>query len=110
MNEPATHVFELRVGADHPALPGHFPGRPIVPGVVLLDRVLSAAEQWLMRPLSVRSLQQSKFTHPLLPEQAATVSLALQRDELKFEIVRDEARLAQGVFKLAPAKLEGSSE
>lgn len=22
---------------DHPSLPGHFPGRPIVPGVVVLD-------------------------------------------------------------------------
>lgn len=110
MNEPATHVFELRFGADHPALPGHFPGRPIVPGVVLLDSVLGEAERWLARPLQVKSLQQSKFTHPLVPEQAATVSLALHGDELKFEIVRDEARLAQGVFKLAPAKLEGSGE
>ena len=110
MNEPATHVLELRVGADHPALPGHFPDRPIVPGVVLLERVLSAAEQWLTRPLRVKSLQQSKFTHPLLPEQAATVSLTLQGDELKFEIVRDDTRLAQGAFKLAPATIEGSGE
>ena len=30
---------------DHPSLPGHFPGHPVVPGVVLLDRVLQAIEQ-----------------------------------------------------------------
>lgn len=28
---------------DHPALPGHFPGRPILPGVVLLDAIARAA-------------------------------------------------------------------
>lgn len=110
MSESATHVFELRFGADHPALPGHFPGRPIVPGVVLLDSVLGAAERWLARPLQVKSLQQSKFTQPLLPQQTATIALTLHADELKFEIVRDEVRLAQGVFKLAAANREGSAE
>lgn len=110
MNEHATHVFELRIGADHPALPGHFPGRPIVPGVVLLERVLAGAERWLARPLHVASLQQSKFTRPLLPDEAAIVSLALQGDELKFEIVHEDARLAQGTFKLAPADSPGSDE
>src|SRR3546814_5615986 len=34
----------LVIGDDHPALPGHFPGRPIVPGVVIVDRVLDAIE------------------------------------------------------------------
>jgi 3-hydroxymyristoyl/3-hydroxydecanoyl-(acyl carrier protein) dehydratase len=110
MNEPSTHVFELRIGADHPALPGHFPGRPIVPGVVLLESVLIGAQRWLERSMRVKSLQQSKFMQPLLPEQAATVSLALQGEELRFEIVRDEARLAQGVFKLGPAENAGSVE
>ena len=32
------------IESDHPALPGHFPGRPVVPGVVVLDRVLAAIE------------------------------------------------------------------
>ncbi len=32
----------LTIAADHPAFAGHFPGRPIVPGVVLLDHSLRA--------------------------------------------------------------------
>ncbi len=29
----------VTIPADHPSLPGHFPGRPIVPAVVILDEV-----------------------------------------------------------------------
>ncbi len=35
----------LRIASDHPALAGHFPGRPIVPGAVLLDETLHALER-----------------------------------------------------------------
>jgi len=35
----------LCIAPDHPALAGHFPQQPIVPGVLLLDEVLHALEQ-----------------------------------------------------------------
>lgn len=39
------HSMTLRIAVDHPALAGHFPGSPIVPGVVLLDEALHAIER-----------------------------------------------------------------
>src|SRR3546814_11032678 len=62
------------IGDDHPALPGHFPGRPIVPGVVIVDRVLDAIEA-AHGPLGALRLPQVKFLRPLLPGQAALVEI-----------------------------------
>ena len=92
------HEADLLVASGHPALAGHFPGRPIVPGVVLLDLVLAEAERWLGRPVTVSALQQAKFTAPLLPEQQARLQLRVAGSELRFGIARDDATIAQGVF------------
>ncbi len=35
----------FRIPADHPALPGHFPGRPLVPGVLVLDAALALIDR-----------------------------------------------------------------
>lgn len=92
---------DLQIAANHPALPGHFPGAPLVPGVVLLDCVLQNAEQWLGRPLSLQSLPQAKFIAPLLPEQAAVLRLQLRGNELRFTIAAADATIAQGMLHLA---------
>jgi 3-hydroxyacyl-[acyl-carrier-protein] dehydratase len=83
-----THRASLRIAAEHPALPGHFPGRPIVPGVVLLDCVVNAAEAWLERTLVVGALRHAKFTSMLLPEETAALELQAAGQELRFTITR----------------------
>jgi 3-hydroxymyristoyl/3-hydroxydecanoyl-(acyl carrier protein) dehydratase len=37
--------LRLCFASDHPALAGHFPGHPIIPGVLLLDEALHALER-----------------------------------------------------------------
>jgi 3-hydroxyacyl-[acyl-carrier-protein] dehydratase len=102
----AVHTTSVRIEANHPALPGHFPGQPIVPGVVLLDRVLIEAERWLQRSVQPASLPNAKFTAPLLPEQDAELQLKLDGDELRFNLSRDGSSIAQGLFRIAGDRTE----
>ncbi len=56
------------VPGDHPSLPGHFPGNPIVPGAVVLDLALRT----LRIPPSAE-LKSVKFTGVLRPEEGCIV-------------------------------------
>lgn len=87
--------MQFRIPHDHPSLPGHFPGAPIVPGVVLLDHVIAAieAQQPLAAPLR---LPQVKFLQPLLPGETARVELEGAAPRWRFRILRADTLLASG--------------
>ena len=71
--------FEFQFGADDPTFAGHFPGRPILPGVFQLELTRVAAESVLKCSLSIREIRKAKFQRPILPEE--TVRLALKLSE-----------------------------
>ncbi|MBS0583465.1 MAG: hydroxymyristoyl-ACP dehydratase [Proteobacteria bacterium] len=85
----------FRIAADHPALPGHFPGRPVVPGVVVLDRVAAAIER--ASGARVAALPQVKFLAPLLPEQEAELCLEEKDKKIHFSVFHNGAMIASGV-------------
>ena len=97
--------FTLCVGPDHPSLPGHFPGQPVVPGVVILDQVAGHARGLLADGLRLRRIPQVKFLAPLLPGESATIELepdaALGR--VRFRVLRAGALLASGDLVFEPA-------
>jgi 3-hydroxyacyl-[acyl-carrier-protein] dehydratase len=86
------------IAASHGALPGHFPGRPVVPGVVLLDRVAAALERW--RGARIAGLPQVKFLRPLLPDQEAELTLEDDGKSIRFRIVHAQVAIANGSIEL----------
>ena len=93
----------IRFDAAHPALPGHFPGQPLVPGVLLLEQVALALRCW--RGLRLARVLDAKFMVPLLPDQSAQLELtdtAGSNSRIRFVIQRDGMTLARGTVEGVP--------
>jgi|SRR5690348_18383622 len=90
----------LCIDREHPALPGHFPGQPVVPGVMLLDWVAAALGRW--RGLRIAGLAQVKFLRPLLPEQDAALLLTDTGRSIQFSISHGAATIASGSLEAVP--------
>jgi 3-hydroxyacyl-[acyl-carrier-protein] dehydratase len=102
MNEAgadATIRVRFSIPDGHPSLPGHFPGQPVVPGVVLLDRVAAAIEDAGFRPL--RRLLAVKFLAPLLPGQTVDLVVVQVGARWRFRIDRDGTPILGGEGEVA---------
>ena len=96
------HESTLVFAADHPAFAGHFPGAPIVPGVLLLDAVIHATESALKQPII--GIASAKFLQPVGPDE--TVGLGVEggnNGRSRFEITRGTQRAAAGQLLMAGA-------
>lgn len=92
--------MQFVIASSHPCLPGHFPGSPLVPGVVVLDHVLAAIERE-HGPLGALRLPQVKFLAPLLPGVPATVSLDGAAPRWRFRVQAGEVLVASGEVAVA---------
>lgn len=108
MSTDANSNLTLYVDSAHPCLPGHFPGSPVVPGVVLLSEVLSDQQRRLPQ-LRVVGIKKLKFVRMLLPDQAFTVEFgATTANNLRFKCWQDGALLAEGNFAIEASEIRES--
>jgi len=65
----------VTIGADHPSLAGHFPGHPVVPGVVMLGEIMNAIREMVKEHIEFVGMPSVKFLSPLNPGEPLTISL-----------------------------------
>lgn len=87
------------VPPDHPAFAGHFPGHPILPGVVLLDAVIRHATASFARDPAALRLASAKFLSVVSPGETLAIALAEKANgSLQFAIHCGERPVASGTL------------
>jgi 3-hydroxyacyl-[acyl-carrier-protein] dehydratase len=97
-------TFEVHrtISADHPSLPGHFPDAPLVPGVLILDEVRAALQDW-QKQYELTAIRTVKFLQPLKPEQQFAICLSANNDdpsEINFCCRIDRRVIAEGQLEV----------
>jgi acyl-coenzyme A synthetase/AMP-(fatty) acid ligase len=88
-----------RVSPSHPALPFHFPGNPIVPGVWLLSLIEAAVRERFGPGFAVRGVPEASFRAVLRPDESFRIELdRLATDRVAFAVESEGARIADGTF------------
>ena len=95
--------LRFMIPQDHPSLPGHFPGRPIVPGVVVLDCALAALLR--ARPaVRLTGFDEVRFVAPVSPGAEVSVTCGEgAADRLSFACAVDGRTVLRGRARLGHA-------
>jgi 3-hydroxymyristoyl/3-hydroxydecanoyl-(acyl carrier protein) dehydratase len=85
------------VPLDHPAFAGHFPGTPILPGVVLLDVALQIIADTRGIALDLCEISSAKFLSPANPGDELVIQHSLSSSgAIHFDIVAGMRKIASG--------------
>jgi predicted LPLAT superfamily acyltransferase/3-hydroxymyristoyl/3-hydroxydecanoyl-(acyl carrier protein) dehydratase len=95
-----TGTTTIEIDPEHPSLSGHFPGAPILPGVVLLDETVRAIERAGVPRGTRWTIGTAKFLKPVLPKEVLTLEYAqLPNGSIRFALSSGARAVAQGVLR-----------
>jgi 3-hydroxyacyl-[acyl-carrier-protein] dehydratase len=77
---------------------GHYPGFPIMPGVLLIDSVRQAAGSALGAELRLCRIDRARFARPLLPDDELELSLLVTPETGARVAVRARGTRADGLM------------
>lgn len=97
----------LYFSADHPAFAGHFPGTPVLPGVLLLDAAVQCVSGGDSEPGQCWQVAQAKFQSAAQPGEMLWLEHeALANGSVRFAIRTGERAVANGILTRFTASRE----
>lgn len=87
---------------------GHFPGRPVLPGICMLETALVALGVYWGAPVTLRRLVSAKWLAPVLPGEEIGFAIRLKEGDAgtvqcKVAVMRKVERIAEFTFDVTGA-------
>ena len=91
----------IRLNPLHPIFEGHFPGRPVLPGVYMMQMVKEVVETWTEKKIRLVLGQDLKFLSVVNPEENTIMQMELKinREGDKIRVVAQLLSNAVVFFK-----------
>ncbi len=87
----------MKISPQHASLTGHFPGNPVVPGVVLLDEVTHVLRGHVGVGLRITGMPTLKFLSPLLPAEDFHINVDIDKPgRASFTVMVGERKILIG--------------
>ncbi|WP_235971817.1 3-hydroxyacyl-ACP dehydratase FabZ family protein [Azohydromonas caseinilytica] len=94
-----------RIAVDHPSFAGHFPGQPLLPGVLLLAEVMEALHgaDLPAPPGQAYEMRNVKFLCPVRPGDEIRIELQCETERARFTVqCRDQVAASGQIAWSAP--------
>jgi 3-hydroxyacyl-[acyl-carrier-protein] dehydratase len=81
-------VCDHRFSAELPVFAGHFPGRPVLPGIFLLELLRQGLQRYCGRPVLLAKIIKAQFTSAIEPGEVVTTSVQVEAQDRGADQVR----------------------
>ncbi|MDR0486063.1 MAG: hypothetical protein LBH29_04980 [Elusimicrobiota bacterium] len=90
------NVFSFFIDANFPAFKGHFPGNPLLPGIVQIEFVLFCIKKLLGKDnIALQEIHKVKFQKALLPNSSFDISIKAEAGKFYAVIQSGGGQIAQ---------------
>lgn len=72
---------EIKLNPDHEVYKGHFPGQPVLPGVIQLQIIKEVLENALGIHLMIREVVVAKYLRPVTPGENPFLSIRIEHKQ-----------------------------
>jgi len=100
--EPFKRIVAIKnVTINEPFFQGHFPGTPVLPGVIIIEAMAQAGAVLLFREVKDRenkllyftSIEEARFRKPVVPGDQLRLEVSVIKHKMGFAKLRGEARV-----------------
>lgn len=83
----------IKINRDNPVFDGHFPDKPVVPGVCSIQIIQELAEKLCSKKLTLANADNIKFLNIINPDENPEVDIELTYEYIKEDIIDVRAEI-----------------